>query len=158
MPSLEDQQAESDRIMQKIDTGEISGSEDPIGATMAQTDYELMRGAREHDRRLRSSRMEALKVRLGTGDHTLVEISTNRAVEEHSLAAPRGSQDRQMLSTALVRAEISALTQTLERDAGNFEGQSVDPILQPPQRRCCRTPASLLQDSRGLAGGVSVPE
>lgn len=39
-----------------------------------------------------------------------------------------------MLSAALVRAEISALTQTLERDAGNFEGKSVDPILQPPHR------------------------
>lgn len=133
MPSLEDQHAEYDRIMEMINTGEIIGSEDPIGAIMAQTDYELMRGAREHDRRLRRSRMEALKVRLGSGDHTLVEMSTNRAVEEHSLAAARGSQDRQMLSAAMVRAEIAALTQTLERDAGNFEGQSVDPLLQPPQ-------------------------
>lgn len=41
MPSLEDHQAEYDRIMQEIDTGEISDSEDPVGAIMAQTDYEL---------------------------------------------------------------------------------------------------------------------
>lgn len=146
MPSLEDQQAEYDRIMQKIDTGEISDSEDPVGAIMAQTDYELMRGAREHDRRLRRLRMDALKVRLGSGDHTLVEISTNRAVEEHSLAAARGSKDRQMLSVALVRAEIAALTQTLERDAGNFEGQSGDPILQPPQRSVLAQTRISLQD------------
>lgn len=90
MPNLEDQQAEYDRIMEMINTGEIIDSEEPIGAIMAQTDYELIRGAREHDRRLRRSRMDALKVRLASGDHTPVEISTNRAVEERLLAAARG--------------------------------------------------------------------
>ncbi|MGJ8605738.1 MAG: hypothetical protein ACSHXH_16600, partial [Marivita sp.] len=129
MPTPDVIAAEEQRIYERIDKGEISISNGFAPMINAMTDLELMRGARDHDARLRKRRLDALRSGLVARDTKLVESDLRRLTSAQKLLGGPGSTQWIDLGFALMRAEIEALERTIERDAGDYGGQPQDPLL-----------------------------
>ena len=133
MPTPDVIAAEEQRIYERIDKGEISISNGFAPMINAMTDLELMRGARDHDARLRKRRLDALRSGLVSRDTKLVESDLRRLTSAQKLLGGPGSTQWIDLGLALMRAEIEALERTIERDAGDYGGQPRDPLLTGPE-------------------------
>ncbi|WP_416881180.1 tyrosine-type recombinase/integrase [Marivita sp.] len=133
MPTPDVIAAEEQRIYERIDKGEISISNGFAPMINAMTDLELMRGARDHDARLRKRRLDALRSGLVARDTKLVESDLRRLTSAQKLLGGPGSTQWIDLGLALMRAEIEALERTIERDAGDYGGQPQDPLLTEPE-------------------------
>ncbi|SIQ08460.1 Site-specific recombinase XerD [Rhizobium sp. RU33A] len=140
MPTLEQENAEVQRLYRRIDLGEIS-SDDIVGRINAYTDLELMRSARSDDANLRSRRLAALKRALPSGDHRFIETAVKDFIAKHRLLVDIGSEDYRELCLLMTRAEIEGLQRTLERDRGDFSGSPKDPIVKPAVGRAHETAA-----------------
>lgn len=122
MPTHEAITAEYDQLLARIDTGEISDSRYPYEAINARAPYELMNGAREHDRAWRHRRMTGLRSAWASGDLRIILEATRRAATQNDLAIVKGSRDWQELGRRLVRMELAALEETFRRDKGVYDG------------------------------------
>lgn len=133
MPTIAELQAEYDRLMARFDAGEFVG-ESPIRMINVYTDYELMHGARDFDHRIREGRLKALRAALGRGEDRHIEETAQRLLHASGLRLDKNSPLWPDFKQKLMRAEIEALTRTLERDEGDYAGQSKDPVVQPPKQ------------------------
>jgi len=132
MPPPEDIAAEYDRLMQKIDAGEVDVGRDPIGMFNSTNEYELKAGARSFDQKNRTSRLAALRLAVDAGDTHFVDAAVQQYVADEKLNVIPGSQEWRELAQLFTRAEIDALQRTLERDRGVFNDVSTDPIVKIP--------------------------
>ncbi|WP_411837289.1 site-specific integrase [Paracoccus sp. ME4] len=127
MPTSADIQAECDRILDRIDRGEI---EDGISSRFnLYTDLELKGRAREFDANLRSRRLAALRVDFQSGETKRVDADVEAEVARLGVDLAKGSRAWQSMAEVMMRAEIAALERTLEMDRGNFAGVAADPLL-----------------------------
>lgn len=130
MPSKLEIQAEHDRLSRRIDLGEIN-SDDFVGMVNAYTEIELMVRARTDDANYRIRRLAALTHDLATGETQRIELVVQKFIADNRLIIePNGDEFRE-LCTVLIRAEIEGLKRTVERDEGNYEGRTLDPIVKP---------------------------
>ena len=131
-PSNTEIDSEYDRIMERIDAGEISGSRDPIGMINAYSDYEMMLIARRLDSKVRERRLALLLSGLASGVTNHVDADVRQYITENNLIVEPGSGKWRELAHVLTRAEIQALKRTIERDAGDYSGQPTDSIVKAP--------------------------
>ncbi|MCC5972257.1 MAG: hypothetical protein JJU15_20175, partial [Pararhodobacter sp.] len=136
MPTRDQQQAEYEKLMLRIDSGEVGIHLGPAGLINAHTVYELMLRARDDDSRIRSRRLTALRSALAAGDFRLCEPAVQQFIAANALAVKPDAPAWQDLARAMARAEIDALERTLERtlerDRGDFSGRPRDPIVTTP--------------------------
>ncbi len=125
MPTHEAITAEYERVLARIDSGEISDSRNPYEAINARTPYELVNGAREHDRAWRHRRVNGLRSAWASGDLKIVLEATRKAATQNDLAIVKGSRDWQELGRRLVRMELAALEETFRRDNGVYDSDPV---------------------------------
>lgn len=130
MPTPAAIEAEEQRILRRIDKGEI-GSADFIGMINAHTELELMLRARTDDAKHRARRLAGLKVALVSGDMKMIEPDVTDFITRNRLLVDLGSDEWRELSALMVRAEVEGLQRTLERDRGDFTGKPADPIVKP---------------------------
>jgi integrase len=144
-PSKNEIDAEYDRIMMRIDAGEISGSRDPIGMINAYSDYEMMLIARQLDAKVRERRLAVLLASLASGVTNQVDADIRQYITENNLIVEPSSDKWRELAHVVTRAEIQALKRTIERDAGDYSGQPSDPIVKPPAPEDSAVPVKLSQ-------------
>ena len=137
--------AEYDRIMKRIDAGEISGSRDPVGMINAYSDYELMLITRQLDAKARERRLSLLLSSLASGVTNQVDANIRHYITSNNLIVEPGSDKWLELAHVITRAEIEALKRTIERDAGDYSGQPSDPIVKPPGPDDAADPVKLSQ-------------
>ncbi len=133
--------AEHERILQKVENGEIGASQGPLAMINASTDYELMLGARDFYRKNRTRRLAALRASFVSGETRWIEPAVHKYVTDNKLDLAAGSPGWHDLANALMRAEIEALEHTLERDQGDYSGKPRDPLLTAPDPEPETTPA-----------------
>lgn len=122
MPTSTEISAEYERIMARIDAGEINGGRDQIGMINSYTDYELMLIARKIDEKARVRRLSTLRSSLALGNSTPVEADIRQYIKDNSLSIEPYSPEWRDLAHAITSAEIEALQRTAERDAGDYSG------------------------------------
>lgn len=130
MPTPADLDAEEQRLMRRIEKGEVS-SDSFAGMINAHTELELMLRSRTDDANLRARRHAALKAALTAGDTRLIEPAVKDFITRHRLLVEVGSDEYRELCTLMTRAEVDGLERTLERDQGNYSGTPRDPIVKP---------------------------
>ncbi|MBD9493204.1 site-specific integrase [Ensifer sp. ENS01] len=140
MPTPADIDAEEQRLLRRIDRGEIN-SDDFIGMINAYADYELMRRARTDDANLRARHLAGSKSALTSGDIRLIAPAVNDFIARHRLLVEVGSDEYRELCALMTRAEIAGLERTLERDSGNYSGAPTDPIVKPATGKARETAA-----------------
>lgn len=132
MPSATELQHELSKITERLEA-EAGLPERGIAETFnVYTDYELKAGARHFDRNLRSRHLVALRAALADGDTRFVDTAVQKFVDLSGLGHEPGSRDWQMLSTGFIRAEIEALSRSIEVDRGALGGVPKDPLIKPP--------------------------
>jgi len=130
MPTPADMDAEEQRLLRRIEKGEIN-SDSFAGMINAHTELELMLRARTDDANRRARRLTALKTALSSGDIKLIEPAVRDFIGRHRLLVEVGSDEYRELCTLMTRAEVEGLERTLERDRGNYSGAPTDPIVRP---------------------------
>jgi hypothetical protein len=113
-PSKNEIDAEYDRIMMRIDAGEISGSRDPIGMINAYSDYEMMLIARQLDAKVRERRLAVLLASLASGVTNQVDADIRQYITENNLIVEASSDKWRELAHVVTRAEIQALNRPLK--------------------------------------------
>jgi integrase len=132
MPTQSAIDAELERILQRMETGEADTGRSLIAHFNVYTEYELMAGARHFDANLRRRRLAALETSLASADTRPVDAAVQQYVDEKKIDAPKGSAAWHQLAALICRAEIAALKQTLQHDLGDYTPQALDPVLKPP--------------------------
>ncbi|RVE93513.1 site-specific integrase [Sinorhizobium meliloti] len=130
MPTPSDMDAEEQRLLRRIEKGEIN-SDSFAGMINAHTELELMLRARTDDANLRARRLTALKAALISGDIRTIEPAVKDFITRHRLLVEIGSDEYRELCDLMTRAEVEGLQRTLERDGGDFTGTPRDPIVKP---------------------------
>lgn len=133
MPSAGDIDEERERILARIEQGEVDVTS-PASVFNLYTDFELKAGARVHDANLRTRRLAALRRDLATGETRLVDADVMQFVRSRLIAVERGSREWRAIAERIMRAQIEALERTIEFDKGVFGGGPTDPIVRPPSK------------------------
>ena len=133
MPSAGDIDEERERILARIEQGEVDVTS-PASVFNLYTDFELKAGARIHDANLRTRRLAALRRDLATGETRLVDADVMQFVRSRLIAVERGSREWRAIAEKVMRAQIEALERTIEFDKGVFGGGPTDPIVRPPSK------------------------
>ncbi|MDH7795812.1 MULTISPECIES: site-specific integrase [unclassified Beijerinckia] len=84
-----------------------------------------------------AARLAGLKVDLARGETRSVETVLAETAGQERIQLPEGPRYRQF-AQHMQRAEIEALKRSIERDAGDFTGAPVDPIIVPPAGRALK--------------------
>lgn len=145
MPTQSAIDAEFEKTLRMIESGEADPAKNPYGAFNIYTDYELKAGAKFFDKNRRLRRLNALRAALTSDDLRILDEATGKFVTEHHLTVDPGSDAWRALASKLARAEIEALNRTLERDEGVFDGSPTDPIIKPPVARLVVPPVPLME-------------
>ncbi len=131
MPTANQIRAEHDALWQQIDQRKIN-SDDFVGMINAFTNYELMISARSHDATLRKKRLVALRDDLVAADDSRIALAVGRFVDDNRLLLAGDGQDYRDLCNLFLRAEIEAITRSLEYDEGDYTGVPKDPVIIAP--------------------------
>ncbi len=107
------------------------GSED-IGAYRI---LETFRDRHELDARQREARLQQLRQDAARAETKSVAPVVRREIEKRQLIADPSSIDYRRLSQGIVRAEIEALTRSVERDRGDWSGEIKDALVKPAMKR-----------------------
>ncbi|MBN9069228.1 MAG: integrase [Rhizobiales bacterium] len=107
------------------------GSED-IGAYRI---LETFRDRHELDARQREARLQQLRQDAARAETKSVAPVVRREIEKRQLIADPSSIDYRRLSQVIVRAEIEALTRSVERDRGDWSGEIKDALVKPAMKR-----------------------
>lgn len=129
MPTVADIQSEKERALDRLAQEQREHRQSATLLINATTDFELMAGARDLDRKLRTQRLTALQSAFSTGETKWIEPAIRRELRDNDIEVQRGTKAWSDLADALTRAEIEALERTFERDRGVFSGQPSDPLL-----------------------------
>jgi integrase len=131
MPTALEIEEEFAKINQRIEDGAVRPDQGIVAHFNINTDYELKAGARYYDRNLRTRRLAALRAALPSENTRLVDQVVRDFVSNSGLDVVPGSQDWQALSQGFMRAEIEALTRSVEFDNGVAGGAPQDPMIRP---------------------------
>ena len=116
---------------------------DPLALAAASLDFLLLRDAAQNDRETRAARLQALKRELAAGETHQVEHEIDAYLARQNFCAERGTPERAVLAKRMMRAEIEALERTIERDAGNYRGRPLDPVVKEPTAEDAAPPVHL---------------
>lgn len=97
----------------------------------ASLDAYRLQAARDLDKAARTARLNELKRALAANEMHLIEHEVGDFLDRNKLLAPEGSAERSVLVRKMMRAEIEAVTRTLERDEGDYTGTPSDPVVKP---------------------------
>ncbi|SOC03624.1 hypothetical protein SAMN05877809_10316 [Rhodobacter sp. JA431] len=134
MPTEEEIAEELEKAYKRIEAGEADPSKSIAGFFNYDIDYQLKAGARYHDERLRTKKLEALRAEISSGKTRLVDVAVQEFVDQRKLDVAPGSPQWRDLGQKFMRAEIEALERTRELDQGDFGGAPKDPIVRPPSK------------------------
>ncbi len=111
-----------------------SGAADIGGYAMinAMADVELLVGKPIWAADRRARRLVALREHLASGETRLVEAAVDAGMTKRGLVVAKGSADYRDLCLRFMRSEVEFLKRTAERDAGDFTGAPLDPLIVPP--------------------------
>ena len=135
MPTSADVDAAFERVLQRIEKGELDASQSPFAMINATGEVELMQLSRQLDVNLRTRHLAALKSSFLEGETRLTDPVVEEYAVRNGVILARDSREWRELAYRFARAEIEALERTFEKDRGIFSGQPSDPILTPPPPR-----------------------
>ncbi len=153
LPTVVDLTAEYQRLNRSIEAGEIEIGHGFPAMINSMTEYELMRGARDHYAKNRARRLSVLRDSFRSGETRWIEQSVQQYLSDNKLAVEYGTHQWFELANVLTRAEIEALERTMERDRGAFGGQPIDPFLTMPDPEIGQS-----APSSGKASGITLSE
>jgi len=139
--------AETARILDKVDKGEITGT-DPLSILDATLDLQVMQKAGEIAAEHRKVKLAELRKHLTKGETVLIAHGVDDFIERNRLLVDRSTPDWISLARRMMRAEIEALQRTLERDKGDYTGEPRDPLVRPaigPRRERAKPGESIME-------------
>ena len=128
-------QAEIDAIRSELyaraERGEIKGI-DPLSMLDATLELTVAQNAATLSTDVRRIKLSEMKRHLAQGETALIAHEVDDYIQRNKLHVERSTPDWISLARHLMRAEIEALEQSMERDLGDFTGQPRDPLVKPP--------------------------
>lgn len=109
LPTMAQMTAEYNRVMERLDRGEIGIGSGPSVMFNATTDYELMLSARDHYINNRKRRLNALRLSAKTGETRWIADAVNQYVFDNKLEILEGSPEWYELANALTLPSTQAL-------------------------------------------------
>ncbi|ACF02493.1 integrase family protein [Rhodopseudomonas palustris TIE-1] len=94
--------------------------------------FEELRDRFESNQRERVERLAQMKVEAARGETKLIADVVEQVIEARRLGVDPGTPEYRKLAQGLQRAELEGLKRTVERDAGDFSGESKDKLVQQP--------------------------
>ncbi len=132
MPSGADIEAAFERFLEKMISEEGDGRDYKIKTINASSDHELMARARTDARNLWVRRLAALKSSLAHDDSQFVDGVIASYVSDMKLTVTPHSIEWNEFARRIMRAEIEALQQSIERIDGGWSGRLMDLIVREP--------------------------
>ncbi len=115
----------------RVDRGEIKGI-DALSILDATLDLMVVQRAGKISAHARKVKLSEMRKHLAKGETVLIADAVDEYLRQNRLFVERSTPDWISLARRMMRAEIDALSRSLERDRGDFTGQPRDPLIKPP--------------------------
>lgn len=109
--------------------------------------YGILRALQERaveDRKARMARLSALKSAIVKNNPAPVAEIAASVLPARGKHVDKSAPEYKRLANGLIRAEVEALSRTVERDHGDYTGAPRDPIVRPPKHEPVAAPGETL--------------